>query len=666
MDIRTLRGAIGAAFAVASGAGFAQPQLPTVTVTGNPLGATDMVAPASQLAGRELLLRSQGTLGETLGQMPGVSSTYFGPNASRPVVRGLDGDRVRVLSNGGASTDASSVSYDHAVALDPIAVERIEVLRGPAALLYGGNAIGGAVNVIDNRIPREPVGPFTGKADAGWGSANRERSGAVLVEGGTAKLALHADAFGRSGSDVRVPVEPACTKGGGASVARRICNSQAQASGGAVGGSLLFDKGYFGLSASTYRSDYGTVAEDDVTIGMRSSRYALEGEVRNLAGPVRSLKWQAGHVDYRHTEFEAGTPGTTFRNNGSDLRVEARHAKWGALEGVLGVQLEGNRFSADGEEAFAPYSRTKQRALFAYEEWGTGWGKLTFGGRLERVDVDSEGHPALARFAPQRRSFSPASFAAGALWRLAPQWDLAVNVARSERAPKDYELYANGPHVATGAWEVGNAAAGKERSVNADVGLQWKQGHDEFRINAFRTRFSSYIALLATGNAVPMDDGTALPEFAYTPVRATFQGLEASGSKRLLDGATTLDLQLRADAVRATNDSTGEPLPRIAPVRFGATLLASRGRWGARAGFDANGRQDRVPAGERATGGYTLWNAALTYSQPAGGASLLWYLRVDNVADKLAYTATSILTQTAPGKAPLPGRSFKLGARATF
>ena len=342
------RFAIGAATAFLAGLASAQPTLSEVTVTGNPLGATDLIAPAARLSGTELLLRSQTTLGETLANTPGVSSTYFGPNASRPVIRGLDGDRVRILSNSGASIDASSLSYDHAVTAEPITIESIEVLRGPAALLYGGNAIGGVVNVIDNRIPREPIEGVTGKADLGWASANREKGGGLLVEGGTSRIGLHADAFNRSTGDVRVPASLACTQGGVTSFARRICNSASDVRGGAVGGSAFFDKGYLGASVSTYRNDYGTVAEDEVTIGMKSTRYALEGELRNLGGWLQGLKLQASHTDYRHTEFEAGTVGTVFGNRGNDFRLEARHAKIGALEGVIGIQGEATRFSADG------------------------------------------------------------------------------------------------------------------------------------------------------------------------------------------------------------------------------------------------------------------------------------------------------------------------------
>ena len=238
--------------------------LKEVTVTGNPLGATDLIAPAAQYSGNALLLRSKSTLGETLDGMPGVSSSYFGPNASRPIIRGLDGDRIRILGNGGANVDASSLSYDHAVTADPISIERIEVLRGPGALLYGGSAVGGVVNVIDNRIPREALfddkGGISGKLNLDLASANREKGSGVLLETGNERYALHVDGFKRVTGDVSVPVSLACTRPGSAGFANRICNSASDSKGGAVGGSTFFDRGYLGASLSSYRSNYGTVA----------------------------------------------------------------------------------------------------------------------------------------------------------------------------------------------------------------------------------------------------------------------------------------------------------------------------------------------------------------------------------------------------------------------
>jgi iron complex outermembrane receptor protein len=644
--------------------------LPPVTVTGNPLG-TDLVTPASRLSGTELLLRSQGSLGETLNAQPGVSSTYFGPTASRPVIRGLDGDRIRLLSNGGASLDVSSLSFDHAVTADPIAVESIEVLRGPAALLYGGNAIGGVVNLIDNRIPRQPAQGFTGVADLGYASAAREKSAAALLEGGNRRLGWHADVFGRRSGSTRVPVELPCTQDGLPVVSRRLCNSDSRSGGGALGGSVFLDHGFLGLAASEYRNEYGSVAEDAVRIDMASRRYAIEGEWRQRLGPFSALKLKASHTDYEHTEFDEGAPGTVFANRGNDLRLEARHVPIGGFEGVIGWHTERARFSADGAEAFAPHSRSSSDALFAYEERAASWGKLTLGARMEEVRVESLGSPSAPRFAPAARRFSPKSLAAGGLWKLTPQWELNAQLARSQRAPKDYELFADGPHVATGAWEVGNPALPLETARQFDLGAQWKRGSHSLRANAFEARFDNYIALLRTGRMVGEEPGDGeeaelLPEFAYTPVQARFRGFELQGTARLSDTATKLDLELRADRVRADNRSTGEPLPRIAPWRAGMTLVAAQGPWAARVGFDHNARQQRVPAGDLATGAYTLWHAAVTWRMEAQGAQWLWFLRVDNATDRLAYSATSILTQTTPGRVPLPGRSVKLGVRASF
>ncbi len=670
----------------------ATPALKEVTVTGNPLGAADLIVPATRYSGAGLLLRSKTTLGETLDGTPGVSSTYFGPNASRPIIRGLDGDRIRILANGGGSLDASSLSYDHSVTSDPLSIERIEVLRGPGALLYGGSAVGGVVNVIDNRIPREPQfdekGGVSGKVDLNAASGNSERGKALLFEGGNHRYTLHADAFDRSTRDVRVPVELACTRTAVTTRAQRICNSASDVSGGSVGGSVFFDNGYLGASANNYRSNYGTVAEDRVSIDMKSDRYALEGEIRNLAGPLQSIKAQYSETAYTHTEFEGVRPGTVFTNKGNDFRLEARHARVGNIEGVLGVQTESSRFSAVGTEAFAPFSKTSQSAVFAYEELGTPWGKLSLGGRAESVEVTSFGNPRVARFTPAGKSFKPGSYALGALWNAAPGWQLTSNLAYTERAPKDYELFADGPHIATAAYEVGNANLAKEQSRNIDLGAAWKSGGHSFKFNTYVSRFKNYIALNQTtgvtrnaedGEVNPTEDtgnagftasGAAfrpLAQFRYEQVRARFTGLEASGNIRLQEGASTVDLALRGDMVRATNLNNGLPLPRIAPWRVGSSLLWASGPWGASLGFDHMAAQKRVPAAPvGVTKAYTLWNSAATYRVKAGPTTLLWYARLDNITDKLAYSASSVLTSTAFPKAPLPGRSLKVGLQVSF
>ena len=660
----------------------AEPMLAPVIVTANPLGANEVIAPAQSLVGTGLLLRQQSTLGEALNGLPGVSSSYFGPNASRPIIRGLDGDRIRILSNSGATIDASGLSYDHAVALDPIAVERIEVLRGPGALLYGGSAVGGVVNVIDNRIPKERINGLTGKVDFGLSSGNNGKNGAFMIETGNERFALHADVSARSSGDVSAPIQLACTNPSSPALAKKICNSAADAKSGAIGGSLFFGQSRIGLSVSSFNTKYGTVAEDEVTIDLKSTRTALDADFK-IGGFIDSVQMQASNTRYKHTEFEGATAGTEFKNSGNDLRLQAKHAKFGNLtggrfEGMVGLQLDNNRFSADGAEAFAPYSKTGQTALFIYEEAAFNWGKLSFGGRVEDVKVQSFGNPNIARFTPAERSFKPASYAAGALFNLSPAWQLTGNFASSQRALKDYELFADGPHIATAAYEVGDANLRKEKSTSLDVGARWKSGAHFAQLNVFNSRFKNYTFLGTTGNTRgadaelnPVDsdgDGAAdgsgediFPEFAYTQVKARFSGFELSGNWRLIDAISKLDLQWRVDSTRATNTDTGQALPRISPLRTGATLAWAQGAWGARIGLDRN-----AAARDRSAVGYTLLNLAATYKMKAKDADLLWFARLDNASNKLAYSATSILTSSAPGKSPLPGRSLKLGLQAQF
>jgi iron complex outermembrane receptor protein len=583
-----------------------------------------------------------------------------------------------VLNNSASSLDVSALSYDHAVPLDVLSTERIEVLRGPAALQYGGSAVGGVVNVIDNRIPRAGLAGVSGKTQLQAGTGNDERSAAALLEAGNARWAVHVDGFDRRTGDVRVPVSLACDKPGSPAQARRICNSSSESRGGAIGVSTFWDHGYLGASVNSYQSDYGTVAEDRVRIGMKTTRYALEGQVRQLPGWFESVKARLSHTDYKHTEFLNAVPETFFSNKGQDLRIEARHRQLAGWQGVMGVQAESGRFSAVGDEAFAPFSRTRSQALFVHEELSTTWGQVTAGARWESVRVQSLGNPELDRFDDGigAKKFTPFSVGAGAVFKLSPSWALTGNAAKTERAPKDYELFANGPHLATNAWEIGNKDLGLEKSNSLDGGLAWKSGPNRMAVTAFASHFANYIGLMNSGQYRNEEGEPVGPEAAggegvlplqlYQGVKAKFQGLEVNGRQRLWQKASTLDLDWRADTVRATNSSTGEPLPRIAPMRLGATWVYGQGPWSAKLGADWHAAQKRVPDGSVATGAYTLVNASVSYRQKLDTTVLQWFARLDNLTDQLAYSASSILTSTAFGKSPLPGRSFKLGVQASF
>ena len=655
--------------------------LDTVVITGNPLGSPQIAAPVSVLSGDGLLLRRGNSLGDTLSGLPGVSSTYFGPNANRPVIRGLDGDRVRILSNTGASIDASPLSFDHAVPIDPLIVDRIEVLRGPGALFYGGSAVGGVVNTLDNRIPRAPMAGFSGAAEVRLGGANRERGGAALLETGTDAYALHVDVFGRDTSDLRVPRYTPIEEGTPLDRSRRVRNSAAETSGGAIGGSLFFGggaagaKGRVGLSFDTYDTDYGITAEPDITIQMKRDRVGFASELKDLDGPLRALRLNANHTDYEHQEIEGdGAVGTQFSSKGYDFRIEAEHAPIGPLRGVIGVQHEDFDFSALGEEAFVPETDTRKTGIFALEEMSWRGGTLSVGARFEWAKVESKGDadPLEPRFGdPVDRSFALRSFSLANVYPLTPNWSVSGTLSSTERAPTYFELYANGVHAATAAYELGDVALKKERGGNIDLALQWKTETDLLRVGGFYSRFSRFISLEATGDQVDetgavVPDGTpdSVPLFEFNAVKARLHGVEIEGRKRLLDLPWTLDGTTRFDVTRATNRSTGEALPRIAPWRLNLGLDAARGPWAAHFEVDHAARQRRVPDTDTSTGSYTIVNLSLSQRFDVNQADAIWFVKLTNLGDERAFSATT--TETLRGLSPLPGRAVQVGMRVTF
>lgn len=650
----------------------------TVVITGNPLGSERTLQPSVVLSGNGLALRRAATLGETLDGLPGVSATGFGPNASRPVIRGLDGDRVRMLDNGGASVDASSLSFDHAVAIDPLVIERLEVLRGPAALLYGGSATGGVVNAINNRIPRTAMGGLAARAEVRGGGATNERSAAAVLEGGVGLgggngLAWHVDAFGRRAHDTRTPTFTPVEDGTALDAADRVRNSASRGEGGAVGASFVGGAGHAGFSGETYRNKYGVTVEPDVTIRMKRERRAFAGGWKPGLAGIEAIAVDAAHTRYRHEEVEGtGEVGTTFSSTADDARVEVRHAPIAGLRGVVGLQWEQMGFSALGDEAFVPGTRTRSQAAFVLEQFEVpGAVVLSAGLRGERVRVASDGDPAAAtevRFgAASERTFSPRSVSLGARMPLPAGLSVSAAWASSQRAPTYYELFANGVHVATAAFERGDASLATERNRHTELGLAWTRGPHKVEVQWFTTRFSNYIALDATGVDItipaedPGDPDEVFPEYAFRAVRAKLSGFEIEGRTRLLSGApTTLDLAFTLDQVKGDNLDSGEPLPRIAPMRARLSLEASRG--GLRGGLVVRhaAEQDRVPATDTATPAYTMLDLWAGIALPLPGEANA-YAKVGNVTDRLGFNASSIATMR--GLAPLPGRAFSAGLR---
>ncbi len=657
--------AISLAMASAWAEPITQRELSNVAVTGNPLGVGSdaMVLPVSILSGRELSLKREATLGETLNTMPGVAASNFGPNSSRPVIRGLDAERVRIMQNGVGILDASSLSFDHAVAIDPLVIEQIDVVRGPAALLYGGSAVGGVVNAIDHRIPTEPVNGIIGRTEARLGGPDNQRNAAAVVDVGNGQFAMHADAYKRKTDDLNIPGFAVSNRKNQADGTLqenhgKLINSSASSDGGALGASLTFDKGYVGSSYSGFNSNYGTVAEQAVRIDMKSQRWDIASEFRELNSVISRIKMRYAHTDYQHQEIEDGAIGTTFTNKGSEGSVELGHAKLGDLDGVWGWQFQNSRFAALGEEAFVPTVQTKSHAAYLYEEMplkalGLDQLKLSIGGRAEHTALDASAwtkNPTV-----QAADFTTYSYALGGLYAIDSHWSMASNLSHNERAPSYFELYADGAHLATGQYEVGNPNFKKECSNGVDAQIRWKDARNSFSVGAYYTRFNRFLGLLDTGD---IDGPSTLPIAQFSAFAASFKGLEAEGKFNLADD---WDLSLRGDYVRASNLDNKAALPRITPLRLGAGLNYQKNALGARLNVTQAFKQNRTAENELPTAGYTDVSAMATYKLPSK-LNVELFAKANNLLNQEIREHTSFLKDLSPAGE----RSVLIGLRADF
>lgn len=637
--------------------------LDKVVVTGNPLKSQVLAQPSDSLSGDQLVLTRAANLGDTLQGLPGVAATNFGPNASRPSIRGLDGDRVRILSNSGASVDASNLSFDHGVAIDPLVIDKVEVLRGAAALLYGGNAVGGVVNTLDNRIPRALIKGVSGAAEVRLGGASNDKSGAVVLDGGSgaphAGFGWHVDLAGRDADDQRTPRFD--SEGESRTSVR---NSAARSHGGAVGGSVFFQGGYAGVSVDDFHTDYGTTAEADVTIRMQRQRLATAGEWATADGPVHRISWQLSRNRYEHQEVEGtGDIGTTFKSTGTDGRLELEHApinaSWGQVRGLVGLQTEVLNFSALGDEAFVPSTRTRNNGLFVLEQTRLGGVDWSAGARVEQARVDSDGGD---RFGDaQSRRFTPKSLSLSGVLPLAGGWSASANLNRTERAPAYYELFANGLHLASAAFEQGDATLGVERGKGLDLGVKWEGDGSHMHVNVYETRFDNYIALQANGTMVPDGDGGTVPFYSFHGVPARLRGVELEGRWQVRPAIALLS---QLDAVRGENTQTGEPLPRLAPLRAMLGLALKQGDWSGTLEWRGAARQTRVAQFDTATPGYGTVRLSVARQLHWDKVDALWYLKLDNLGNKLAYNATAV--PTIRDLSPQPGRSASTGLQIRF
>jgi iron complex outermembrane receptor protein len=634
-----------------------------VSVSADARSQFDTFQPTSVLAGQELTKRLEMSLGATLENQPGVAARSFGPAPARPVIRGLDGDRVLILQDGQRLGDLSSQSGDHGVAVNPAAAQRIEVVRGPATLLYGANAIGGLVNIITDEIPTEPSSGTQGNFTLDLGSAARESAGAGDVHVGNGTFALHVGGGGRRSGDARTP-------------AGRVDNSQSRNGFANVGLSWTGTNGYFGGSYGYDDTRYGIPVVEDGVLQLTPRRHAftLRGGGQKLTGAFDSFRATLGVRRYRHDELEGDVVGTAFRNNTVELEVMGSHRAVGRLKGSVGGWLLDRGFGASGEEALSPPVDQRGFATFLYEELT--WPHLTlqFGGRVD--------HAAFTTDDGIERDFTNASGSAGLLFRPAAADDrltLAFSLARAARNPALEEMFFFGVHHGNFALEVGNPDLQSERAFGLDLSLRWRSSRASGEVTYFRNDISDYIFrrnltheefearepefIDRFGGREPaghehaddVSEGSEaeLPIVEFVGADSLLQGVEAHADLQLPRGFA---VEVGADYVRAAVKATGEPLPRIPPFRVRGGLRYQHNAFQTGAEVVAAAKQDRVAAEEDPTDGYTLLKLFASYSFASGGTTSTVTGRLDNATNQLYRNHLSLVKHLVPEM----GRSFKL------
>ncbi|MEC9406977.1 MAG: TonB-dependent receptor [Pseudomonadota bacterium] len=669
-------------------------ELDPVTITAEPFanrGELESTRPVDVLVGDALERARAATLGETLDQQPGIANAGFGPGAGRVVIRGQSGPRVRVLDGGVGVMDASTVSPDHNISTEPFRAQQIEILRGPAALLYGNGAIGGVVNVVSDTIPTEPVEQLSGSLGMRYDDGTEGLTTFGHSEFSLGRLNLHIDGLIRDTNELKIPSgaaqapeeaheeEEDAHEDEDVGQADRLENSGTATESFAVGSSWVDDWGFVGVAVTRYDTHYGVPghahgheetheeegehedeaheeeAEGGVRIDLKQTRYDAKFELFDPVPGFSRLRGALVVSEYAHTELEpSGEPGTVFGNDGTELRLEATHAPMGALTGVLGIQWVDSDFSAIGEEAFVPTVQTRSLGLFGVEEWELNALRLEAGLRLERTDHDpSGGQPA--------RDYSTVSLSLGGNYTLGDHANVAVSLSRSQRAPSSQELYSLGPHLATETFEVGNLDLTEEIANNLDVTLHWHGDRVDAELTGFITRYQDYIyqsttdALLPDGEPDRVDeegmaeaDGELL-YVSYTQQDAHFVGAEASLSVLALQSTTLGHWRPRvfADTVSGELDNGG-PLPRITPSRIGLGLDWQRLSLGADLRLTRVLTQDDTAELETETAGYTRLDADLTWTVRSV-ADLVFGLRARNLLDETVRDHTSFIKNLSPG-----------------
>lgn len=667
-----LMAAAGSTILAGAAAAQSAPQAPTelgdIIVTGAPYGISQRASViATDLVDEQTLATAPATsLGDTLSGRPGIRSTDFAPGASRPVIRGLSGPRVQVLTNGIGLIDASSVSPDHAVATDPAEANRIEIIRGPATLVYGGSAIGGVVNVLDDRIPTEiPEGGVSGVVSTQASSVDDGRSAFGRVTVGNGNFAFNVDGVKRKTDDYDIPAPAISARRAAAEgLAREDTgtqpNSYTDLEAWGVGGSYIGDKGFAGVSYKNTDSEYGTVAEESVFIKLNQKRWDARGEYRFDSGPFSALRGSYGHADYTHTEFEAvGEPGTIFNSDGWEGRADLVQRERNGWNGAVGVQALSRNFEAIGEEAFVPSVKIDELGLYTVQRLDLGNHGFEGGLRYDRRNLS--GTP-IGGASEVTREFDNWSASAAAFIRPTAGLFLGLSLAHNERAPSEVELFADGVHIATAAYETGDLTLNSEKVTTLEGTAHYDRGRFTGDLHVYHSWYNGFIDERPTGDQFYFEEEDEFfPIYRFVQTDAKFYGFELEGAYALWqDGDRKLSLEGAADYVHAQTDFG--PAARIPPYSVTGRLAWTSTKFDASAEVRHVGEQDRVAnAFELPTDDYTLVNASVAV-RPFVQQNVTLFAEARNLTDEEAREHVSFLKDIAP----LPGRNLRVGVAYRF
>ena len=679
----------------------------------------EMISPVSVLSGDELKNKSKATLGETLKGLPGVNASYFGPVSSSPIIRGLDGPRVKITQNGLDASDASRIGPDHATSSDSLAAEQIEVLRGPSTLLYGSGAIGGVVNVVDNRIPTSNLDDLTGAAEYSHDTFSNSNTVAAKLETGNDGFNFHFDGTKRSGDDYETPTFNISDEDGDVETHNSVENTFIDSDTFNVGTSYVGDHLTVGFSYGSIETDYGIPGHEhhdhdhEGETEEEHDEHADEEEEESVYAHLEQDRWQGlisyaldnnwieninlrvGYTDYKHSEIEDGEIGTTFKNETTEARLNVEHklAQW---HGMMGYHYSESDYDAIGEEAFTPASVTTTHALYLLEEREFGDVTLELGARIEDYEITStitesehahdhdeeedhdEGEEESIAYS---ESFTNVSASAGAIWQYTPGQSIALSLSHSERAPLSAELLSNGLHIATGTYELGLGYhiednevhfepedIKQEKSTNLDFSFRRFSGDFGYTVNFFYNDIKNFYYQQNTGLVYDEEDGLESAIGAHDDAVAVYQF--ASKDAELYGVEFDVHYQIDPNAmVKVFGDSTRAKLkddegnlPRIPANKLGSELQYNLGDLQLTLTGTHYFEQDNISAYETKTDGYTIVDAQANYQLSLGAIDTQLYLNVDNITDELGFVHSSFIKD----KAPLPGRNFRFGIRGYF